>query len=320
MAKHWASVECVLPQPILVDREVLGERWLVDSSIGHLAVMLPRIPDSKEPVVSDAVIGELRPPVADHVRMRTIGGWGELLSHGPAWLRCLLFEYPDDPNGHAVASGRFDPGTIKFFSELLDGLYEWLPALGVLVGRQRHRSVSAQISVSTTTGSGWGTNLVRGATPLIGQPFGRTSADLDVLMACVSAGLSGRLPPLSHRLLVASEDKSTRGDNRSAVIDAATAVEVALTARLRRHAGDNMRAGAVDAILAQARGLDDLIKMGSAIGGWPAAMPSQNRVRHQLAHVRNQIVHQGKMPTEGESMRSIKLARAIVDLVDPLEH
>jgi len=104
-------------------------------------------------------------------------------------------------------------------------------------------------------------------------------------------------------------------DNRRAVIDAATAAEVALAHALWTRLGE-MPDDAIEATIRSADGLVGLLKLVEQIDGvakrrWPQA-------RDRIAKPRNSCVHRGIEPTREEVHRAIEEARALLETYSPL--
>ncbi len=103
-------------------------------------------------------------------------------------------------------------------------------------------------------------------------------------------------------------------DRRRALIDAASAAEIALAGALRaRLAG--LPAGAQESIINSANGLVGLVKLLEQIDGgtkqWKA-------VADRLGNPRNMCVHRGADPTEAALSTALETARSILEIYDPL--
>ena len=104
-------------------------------------------------------------------------------------------------------------------------------------------------------------------------------------------------------------------DNRRAVIDAATAAEVALAHAVRTRLGE-MPEDALDATMRSVNGLVGLLKFVEQIDGvakcrWP-------QVRDWITKPRNSCVHRGIEPTREEVVRAIKEAQTLLETYSPL--
>lgn len=126
-----------------------------------------------------------------------------------------------------------------------------------------------------------------------------------------------RRPPEEHLLLRDSRAARNRHDSRKAVIDAATAAEVALAAAIRRRLSAAPDEQAIEQVLRNSSGLAELFDLAVALGSNGGVSGSQ--VRGQLAGRRNEAVHRGMEPTRAETTEALQTASAIVSAVNPLE-
>lgn len=128
---------------------------------------------------------------------------------------------------------------------------------------------------------------------------------------------AGKSPPPEHLLLRDSRAAWFRDDARKALIDAVTAVEVALAGEVQRSLGPEADAEAVKRVLKNASGVIELHDLAIALG---TAIPA-NRAKlvDQLAGRRNAAVHRGVVPTELELGEALRLADLVVRAVCPLE-
>jgi eukaryotic-like serine/threonine-protein kinase len=123
------------------------------------------------------------------------------------------------------------------------------------------------------------------------------------------------LPP-EHRLLMQAIMALAETDYRRAAIDAGTASEVALASAIY---GELTRKGLnpefIDRTIRIANGLDGLFSVYQSFG---CAMPvSQGNVRANLAAVRNDAAHAGRVPSSEEATRAVELAHALVTAAHP---
>jgi hypothetical protein len=125
--------------------------------------------------------------------------------------------------------------------------------------------------------------------------------------------------PLEHALLL-SVDELLAADRRRAVIDAVSALEVALSSQLTAKMLDrNMPHSAVERILKQANGISGLVSMYTDMSG--AALPvSKKRIDNEVADIRNLAVHQAKVPTPEEARAVIRHCREVVNFINPLPY
>jgi len=125
------------------------------------------------------------------------------------------------------------------------------------------------------------------------------------------------LPP-DHRLLMQAMMALAEADYRRAAIDAGTASEVALASAIY----DELTSKAVnpefiDRAIRTANGLDGLFSLYLAFG---YALPvSVGNVRANLASVRNDAAHAGRVPSREEATRAVELAHALVTAAHPVD-
>ena len=123
--------------------------------------------------------------------------------------------------------------------------------------------------------------------------------------------------PVEARILADARAASRRRHYRRAVIDAATACEVALSARIR----ESFRsAGASEAAVTQAlknsTGIQHLYDLHALLGVVPSA--SRGEVLDVVARHRNDAAHGGRSPSAQETNRSIDVATRLVNDVSPV--
>ncbi len=131
------------------------------------------------------------------------------------------------------------------------------------------------------------------------------------------------LPP-EHRLLMQGIMALAETDYRRATIDAGTASEVALTAAISGQlTARGLNQEYIDQTIRRANGLEGLFSLYSSFGYPPPVSRdkpvSRNMVIAQLASVRNDAVHAGRIPASEEAARAVELAHALVVTVHPLE-
>lgn len=96
-------------------------------------------------------------------------------------------------------------------------------------------------------------------------------------------------PPLAWTLLTAAMRSAAIGDTRNAVIDAATAVEVALTEALRSRLSPEASPQVVAAILDRSRMLGARLELAREF-----ALPLPESIQATLVRPRNNLVHRGE--------------------------
>ena len=123
------------------------------------------------------------------------------------------------------------------------------------------------------------------------------------------------LPP-EHRLLMEAIMALAETDYRRAAIDAGTASEVALASAIYDElARKGLNPEFIDRTIRTANGLDGLF---SVYQSFDHAMPvSRGNVRANLAAVRNDAAHAGRIPSPQEATRAVELAHALVTTAHP---
>jgi glycerol dehydrogenase-like iron-containing ADH family enzyme len=104
-------------------------------------------------------------------------------------------------------------------------------------------------------------------------------------------------------------------DNRRAVIDAATAAEVALAHALRTRLGE-MPEDALEATIRSVNGLVGLLKLVEQIDSTEKSR--WKRVADRLANPRNSCVHRGIKLTREEVQSAIEEAHTLLETYSPL--
>lgn len=116
-------------------------------------------------------------------------------------------------------------------------------------------------------------------------------------------------PPLAHCTLADARDALLRGDARRAVIDAATAVEVAVTMALREALAATTPEPVVDTVMKQTSDISRRLHLARA-----AQLPVPIDAKDALLDQRNAVVHRGEEPSDAR--KAFEVAEQIVcDLV-----
>ena len=124
------------------------------------------------------------------------------------------------------------------------------------------------------------------------------------------------LPP-DHRLLMQAMMALAETDYRRAAIDAGTASEVALVSAIYEELiRKELNPEFIDRTIRTANGLDGLFSLYLSFG---YALPvSQRNVRANLASIRNNAAHAGRVPSREEATRTVELAHALVTTAHPV--
>lgn len=107
-------------------------------------------------------------------------------------------------------------------------------------------------------------------------------------------------------------------DYRRAVIDAATATEVAL----RRAISDHLQqrgwaARDISETMRDAKGLDELFARYTSLVSTRKIQMSSGDIRVHLAKVRNEAAHEGRIPAANKAIRAVEIAYKLVDASHP---
>lgn len=121
----------------------------------------------------------------------------------------------------------------------------------------------------------------------------------------------GTQVPKPHVFLRNARLALRRNDLRAAVLEAATAAELALQELLDARLGgaDNEVAGAIR------QGNRELGRLTKLLGHLEVSLPSG--LQTGLVDVRNRAIHRGDEPTEEQASEAVRLARAVVELAEP---
>jgi serine/threonine protein kinase len=138
-------------------------------------------------------------------------------------------------------------------------------------------------------------------------------ADSNALTQSPSA-VSG---PDCHRYLMKSIIALAETDYRRAVIDAATATEMALRSAISDYLRKrNWSSRDIDQAIRDANGLVGLFARYSSLDshGLPV---SRDDIRRDLANVRNEAAHVGRIPAPNKAIRGVEVAHALVNDAHP---
>ena len=123
--------------------------------------------------------------------------------------------------------------------------------------------------------------------------------------------------PHEHLFLRDARAAFRREDYRKAVIDAATAAEVALSKVIRqRLTGAGRDAKAIEQIFKKTSGVVELDELYSVLDDPPPI--SRERLMNQVAEKRNEAAHAGISPTPDLARQSIATVSELLDAVTPV--
>ena len=124
---------------------------------------------------------------------------------------------------------------------------------------------------------------------------------------------AGDQPPLALVLLTTAKRAAATGNPRLAVIDAATAAEVALTAGLTDRVSDQASSKVTQILIDRTRMLGPRLKLARDLG-----MTLPGRIDPDLLERRNAVVHRGITVTDTEALAAITVAAKLVNEYEPL--
>lgn len=124
---------------------------------------------------------------------------------------------------------------------------------------------------------------------------------------------AGDEPPLARALLTTAKRAAAVGSPRLAVIDAATAAEVALTTGIANRLSIEASPKVVQTLLGRTRMLGPRIDLARDLG-----MTLPDRLGLDLMERRNTVMHRGTKVTDTEAQAAIKAAAKLVDEYAPL--
>lgn len=224
----------------------------------------------------------------------------------------ISLESDDDTAGRDLVA-RFGSAFDEWFSIALDWFELWsgaTPTRGALRRLEPSRGQVREVGTQLGGITGWGARLGT----LYFWEAGR-ALSMDELASGFEKASAGVRPPAEWELFLRSQRAT---DERIAIIEAATAVEVALARAL------DSRLSSVDArarqlITKQSNGLMGLLKLLEAFGGVEAES-LVGEVMRKLAKPRNDAVHRGASPIDSQvASQASATAKAVLDRYSPLE-
>ena len=316
-----------------VTSDVLGTSWEVANAPSPCTVFLPRPPDDY-----DGMWDLARPPVKAaeaalewfETRLRDDWDWWGRGSEGNSvrrevtvavvqWAAVVTAPHPSADQRDQIAHADRITEAVERWLSMVGA---WLEVLAELVlapagmrtpDRSRPRYVYPLPLLVDEDGR------LR-SHPAITQVVAGSSADRGANRhhwdRAVAHANAARLPPEEHVLLRDGRAAWWRQDRRKAVIDAATAAEVAMATAVRERLASTADEPASDQVLRNVRGAVELLDLATALGcSFPV---SRGSVMNELAVRRNEAVHAGVEPTIDETRRALDVARAVVHAVSVL--
>jgi hypothetical protein len=329
-----------LPPRFAVNGDLLGTQWDVGPGC---VVALPRRPSDH----LEEAAAWLEPPALAGAEELLQDRWSRrretaaTADRWAPWGAVMTVHAPSDRVLQAIVSGAVavveydgpadDEVRWAFVEDAYDQIERWRAAVftwvevlsGRLVARpgptsSRFRLVGAQPEPLHLNGdTGRPERFALPSTYVVHpyyEPSGVTLADWTEAVARVRTGEI--TPPLAHRLLRDAHVAQNASDYRRAVIDAATACEVALSDAIRAIMAASPT-NAVDALVDRLNAMMDLFDAYTQSTG-PVQGVSRKRLSFQLARPRNNVVHTGAAASDDDVTRALATAIAVVAATSPL--
>ncbi len=268
--------------------------------------------------------------------------WGTVVSWNPsaheihqAQIGALLFRFGDVPADNLTYSnylhGRGHP-----IGQPVDQLFQeidaWFETLRIWLRALTDQDIDPIVEAGriTVAAQGLGILTVDGETVSLTRRANSISINMQKVQAldehtwkhALHLTGQGASPPIEHSLIGTARVQLRLHQYRRAVIDAAMAVELALTDLLQaNYAG--LPSGLQGVLNQNRQTLGYLIKNVPAMPGLPPAVDAVLRqfptdIETALLDVRNSVVHRNHTPTFAETARTVEIALDLVKLVRPL--
>jgi hypothetical protein len=328
-----------LSHGVSVTAELLGSSWTIGRRISGVLVL------PKPPPDFDAFAWALDPPpiAGAEQALEWLGKSRAGETHGLTWgrgfegrvdtrsvtkayVRSAVLVLP--AMGYDTESdGRAQLDSIASeMDAFIDDLCEWLHVLGGEVEEDWPRESGGTprhvfpLALALTADGGVGHLPTIARLPTMSQTTnsygGSRATEPGVWRDAFDRTNASVRPPEEHLLLRDSRGALLRGDGRKAIVDATTAVEVALARAIRGRMTTAPGAESVEQVLKNTSGVVELFDLAIALG---VHLPvSRGRVIGQLAGRRNEAVHQGVDPDDVAVGEAQKTAKVILDAASPL--
>lgn len=145
--------------------------------------------------------------------------------------------------------------------------------------------------------------------PYVGNPL--TKGQLE---RCMSLAGEARRPPDAWLMLRDARSLLNSGEYRRAVLDAGTAAELALTARLDAYLAANSSPEMAEALMDKYKMLGPLTELAKKLN--VAAWPKQ--FRPQVIEPRNKAVHGGRETTKDVAEKAVAITSELLQAIHPL--
>jgi hypothetical protein len=146
-------------------------------------------------------------------------------------------------------------------------------------------------------------------------------AYLDADSGALAESASAISLPDDHGYLKQAVITLAETDYRRAVIDAATAAEMGLKRAISNHLQERgWTIRDISETMRDANGLDGLFTRYTTLGNTRNLPVSSTDVRLDLAKVRNDAAHEGRIPAPGKAIRAVEIAYYLVNAAHPLNN
>lgn len=315
-----------MPQRLIVTMDALGTSLNGSVEHGQFEFLLPRYAAGSDPEAAD--FGS-----PDPSNKRITDGLRAEYPFGETWGRVCIYTKPTAQTGsrpiaaavHAFGLraqvedpiGLIDVELAERFGRQLNAWYrlliEWIEIwTSQLVHRpwERPPILTAHVwdlSADPPRRTGFGNE----SDPIFVQRSDVAATPSHLAAAAAQATAKHQLPAEWTALLTAR--RATK--SRLAVIDAATAAEIALASAIERRL-PAMTPDGVSTVIKNANGVAGLVKLLDSMEGKPSG--NRGRVFSLLANPRNLAVHRGKDPDRQVADKAIETATALLEEFSPL--
>ncbi|MDQ3787608.1 MAG: hypothetical protein M3422_10240 [Actinomycetota bacterium] len=198
---------------------------------------------------------------------------------------------------------------------ILDRVRMWLSAWTGQSIRARGSYDRPQVLIDQPDSSGVIHVDLRGTPILQGGVTGASRSEVEAAFRYAN---EGNELPVEHQLIAYAIDANGDASYRRAIIDAASAAEVALAQALTKLLTSKGVPSELCAItIKNANGIAELAKMYQSASGVDLPV-SPSRIMNEVASIRNSAAHSGYIPTSEETSRAIGHARKLLADLSPL--
>lgn len=181
-----------------------------------------------------------------------------------------------------------------------------------LVNRELHADSEGQLWLDNENGA---VQMLTGWHEPMGPVLLLAEAQVLTIKAVESAfhrASAGEVPPLEWLLCMNAERNK---DRRQAVIEAASAAEVAAQKAFAEKLGRGVPDEIVQLLIGQANGL---VGLTNVVRGLGVNVPSKTKIQEKLAKIRNDAAHGGVTPDEEKYREALAVARDIIRAASPM--